>query len=186
MENTEESRINKEIFKRIIWRSSLNTSASLEHATTWTLTGVAATVTLLISNVDSVAKLVSLNGIKAALLSFSVSLLAALISKQVGFAVGTSLDTVKNLETHLLSDHGEQVMSGLTNSPNQLARELAEPFVGPMSFIVRRAGERGASDHLATEKRLIRFFCIQVYADILHGLFAIGALVTIALSIHLG
>jgi hypothetical protein len=185
MASTEEPLTNKEIFKRIIWRSSLNTSASLEHATTCTLTGVAATVTLLISNLDSLAKLVSLNGIKAAILLFSLSLLA-LISKQVGFAVGTSLDTVKNLETHLLSDYGEQVMSGLTNSPNQLVRELAEPFIWPMSFIVRRAGERGASDHLATEKRLIRLFCIQVCANILHGLFAIGALAAIALSIIRG
>ena len=184
MNNTEESRLNNDIFKKIVWRSCLAISARLEQNTTWSLTGVAATVALLISNLDSLSKLVSLNGIKTALVLLPLSLLAALISREVGIAVINSLETVKNLESYLLPENGEQLKSGVTISPSQLAREIAEPFLWPMSFIVRKAGERGAIDHLATDKRVIRLFCVQVYSNMFHGLFAIGAFLAIALSIH--
>jgi hypothetical protein len=44
------------IFKKFIWRSSIEIGDPLEKFTTWTIGGVAAIVGLLVSNLDSVGR----------------------------------------------------------------------------------------------------------------------------------
>jgi len=62
------------VFKKVVWRSTLALSESMEQATTWSITGIAAIVALLISNLDSVGKLVSPEGIRWSLILFTASL----------------------------------------------------------------------------------------------------------------
>ena len=172
------------VFKKVIWRSTLAAGGGLEQFTTWTLTGIGAIVGLLISNLDSVSKIVSLAGIESALVLFTLSLLAAVISKQFGMAIANGLETINKVEGLLHSPEGQHLMGAMTIPPKQLVRELAEPFVWPMSTIIRRSGERGVTDYLSPDKRLVRFFCAQVYLNILHGLLALSALLVIGLSIQ--
>jgi hypothetical protein len=75
-------------------------------------------------------------------------------------------------------------MGTMTIEPKQLTRELAEPFLWPTSTIMRKSGERGIRDYLSADKRLIRLFCVQLYLNVLHGMFAGAALITLALSIR--
>lgn len=63
------------VFKKVIWQGTLEMGEALERSTTWTIGGIAAIVGLLLSNLDSVAKIVSLEGVKLSILLFTASLL---------------------------------------------------------------------------------------------------------------
>lgn len=172
------------VFKQTIWRSTLATGAAMEQFTTWTVTGIAAIVVLLVSNIESVSKIISHCGLKAGIVLLTVSLLAGVISKQIGMAVANGLETVNRLEALLHSQGGKRLMAGMSSEPRQLMRELSEPFLWPISILVRQGGELGVTDYTATEKRLIRQFCVQLYFYVIHALLAVAALMTLALSIH--
>ncbi len=172
------------VFKKVIWRSTLSSGTAIEQFTTWTLTGIGAIVGLLISNLDSVSKIVSLTGIKSAIVLFTLSLLAAVVSKQIGIAVTSGLETTNKTEDLLNSPEGQQLMGSMTISPRQLVTELAEPFLWPISVITRWSGERGLSDYTSGDKRLVRLFCIQLYLSFTHGILALSALLVIGLSIR--
>ena len=72
------------VFKKVIWRGTLALGEGLDQFTTWTITGIAAIVALLVSNLDSISQIVSAGGLRGALILFTVSLLAAVTSKQIG------------------------------------------------------------------------------------------------------
>jgi hypothetical protein len=128
---------------------------------------------------DSVSKIVSAGGLKSGLILFTFSLFVAVISKQVGMALANGLETINKLESLLNSEEGQRLMSTMSIESIELTRELAEPFFWPMSRIVRRGGEQGVRDYLSADKRLIRLFCVQLYLNILHILFAGAALITL-------
>ena len=171
------------VFKRLIWRSTLASGEALERFTTWTIGGVAAVLGVMVSNVDSVAKIVSLNGIKTSILLFTLSLLAGALSKQLGMAVASGVNTLKQVEVLLGSDAGQELMSHMTSSPIDLVREMSEPFLWPLSVYMRKAGERGLTDYLSGDKRFVKMFCLQLAFNALHNLLAVAALLAIGLSI---
>lgn len=171
------------VFKKFIWRSTVEIGESLEKSTTWTIGGVAAIAAALISNLDSVAKIASLNGIKIALVLFALSLLFGALSKQIGMAVVAGLGTLKRTETMLNSAAGQNLMDQMTIEPRQLVKELAEPFLWPISASFRKGGERGIVDYVASDKRFVKMFCIQIAFNALHVLLAVSAFFAIGFSI---
>jgi len=170
-------------FKKFVWRSTLEVGEALERSTTWTIGGVAAIETVLVSNLDSVAKIASLEGIKISVVLFTLSLLFGALSKQVGMAVVAVVNTVKQTEALLDSEVGQQLMGQMKIEPKQLVQELAEPFLWPLSTFVRKGGERGLVDYLAGYKRLVKMFCFQIVFNGLHVLLTVAALFVIGLSI---
>jgi len=170
-------------FKKIIWRSTLAVSGSIEQFTTWTITGITAIVGLVVSNVDSVAMIVSLEALKSSIILFTLSLLAGVVSKQLGMSVSNGIKTMNDLEDVLNSDNGRQLINNMTIDLRQLMQEVSAPFFWPLSAIMRRSGENGITDYLSADKMLVRLFCIQFYVNAFHGLFAAAALITIAWSI---
>lgn len=172
------------IFKRIIWRSVLGIGTSMEQFTTWTITGIAAIIGLVISHLESVSTIVGAGGLRWSLVLFTFSLLAGVVSKQVGMAVAHGLDTINKMEALLQSEDGQRLMSAMTIEPRQLTRDIAAAFLWPLSFFMRRSGERGVQDYSTADRRFIRLFCIQLYFNLLHGLLAAGAVITLALSIR--
>lgn len=171
------------LFFKVIWRTTLQTSATLETFSTWTITGVAGIAALLISNLDSIASIASLTGIKLTIMLFAFSLLTGAISKQFGMAVATGLHTLRETENLLYSESGQALMEKMTIEPRNLVSELSKPFLWPISLMMRRGGEKGISDALAQDKKFVRLFCFQLLFSALHELSAIVALVVIALSI---
>src|SRR5206468_4105296 len=117
------------------------------------------------------------------LILFAFSLLFGVMSKQIGMAVANGLETANRLEALLASENGRHLMSQMTVEPRQLMNELAEPFLWPISVLVRRSGARGITDYAAADRRFIRFLCIQLYFNMVHALLAAAAVVTLALSI---
>lgn len=171
------------VFKKIIWRSTLTVGGSIEQFTTWTITGIAAIVGLVLSNVDSVAKIVSLEALKSSIILSTLSLLAGVVSKQLGMAVSNGIKTMNELEGVLNSDNGRQLMDNMTIEPRQLMHEVSAPFFWPLSAIMRRSAEKGITDYLSADKTFVRLFCIQLCVNAIHGLLAVAVLITIAWSI---
>jgi hypothetical protein len=170
-------------FKKIIWRSTLAVSGSIEQFTTWTMTGITAIVGLVVSNVDSVAKIVSLEALKSSIILFTLSLLAGVVSKQLGMTVSNGIRTMNELEGVLNSDNGRLLINNMTIDLRQLMQEVSTPFFWPLSAIMRRSGENGITDYLSADKMFVRLFFIQLCFNAFHGLFAAAALITIAWSI---
>jgi len=171
------------VLKKFIWRSTVGVGETLERSTTWTIGGVAAIVAVVISNLDSVAKFTSLNGIKSSVILFTLSLLFGALSKQVGMAVVAGVNTLKETEALLNSAAGQQLMNQITIEPRQLVQELAEPFLWPLSTFVRKGGERGIVDYVSGDKRFVKMFCLQIAFNALHVVLAVAALFAIGFSI---
>ena len=173
----------EQVFKKLTWRSTLALSESMEQATTWSITGIAAIVALFISNLDSVGKLVSPEGLRWSLIFFTASLIAGALSKQCGMAIGKAIATAEKIEGLLSSEQGRALILQLSTPLAQLMDEIAEPFWWPLSTMMRKSGRRGITDYLSSDKTFITLFCIQMLLVNLHGLFAAIGLVVIAASI---
>jgi hypothetical protein len=171
------------VFKKFIWRSTLDSGEALERFTTWTVGGIAAIVGLMISNLDSIARIASVSGIRTSILLFSLSLLAGAASKQFGMAVTSGISRLRRTEDLLESEAGQTLMDQMTTAPRDIVREVAEPFLWPLSSLVLRGGERGLTDYVAADKRFVKMFCLQLGFNLLHTVLAIAALFSIAFSI---
>ena len=171
------------VFKKMIWRSTVEIGGALERSTTWTIGGVAAIVAVLVSNLESVARITSLGGIKISVILFTFSLLFGALSKQIGMAVMAGVNTLKQTEALLNSEASQDLMAKMTIEPRQLVQELAEPFLWPLSTLMRKSGERGLIDYVAGDKSFVKMFCFQVAFNALHVLLAVAALFVIGLSI---
>ena len=64
-------------------------------------------------------------------------------------------------------------------------KEIAEPFLWLLSWVMRRGGERGIRDYLSGDKRMVRMWCLQLYFNMLHSLLAVVALIVLAVSIKI-
>lgn len=171
-------------FKKIIWRNTIALSDSMEQATTWSISGVAAIAALMISNLDSVGKLVSTDGLRWSLILFTASIVAGAFGKQAGMALAKGVDLVNKTEGLLLTEEGQKLIGAMTTPPAQLMDELAEPYYWPLSIFMRNAGRKSLGDYLAADKNLVRLFCAQLVFIYLHGLLAAAGLMVIACSIY--
>jgi len=171
------------VFKKVIWRNTLALSESMEQATTWSITGVAAIAGLFISNLDSVGKLVRPEGLRWSLILFTGSLVVGAFSKQIGMAIVKGLAMVKKVEGMLSTEQGQALMSQMSTPLPQLMEEIAHPFYWPLSAMMRRSGKEGLKDDLPADKRFIRLFCAQLIFLYLHGLCAAAGFIVIACSI---
>lgn len=172
-----------QVFKRVVWRSVLSVAKGIEQSTTWTITGIAAIVALFISNLDAVSKIVTSGGMRWSLILFAAALLSGSISKILGMAVQSGVATLNEMESLLASEGGAKLMDEMTTDPRQLVAELAEPFVWPMSWFMKRGGEQGIADYLSSDKRFVRMFCWQIYLNLLHALLAFSAIIVVAIAI---
>lgn len=167
----------KHIFKKIIWRNTLEVSSKIEGFLTWTITGIAGIVGLIVSHIDSVEKIASVKSIKISILCFTLSLLAGVIAKQLGIVITNGLKTINEIEGILLSEDGKTLIRNLNINPKQLIEEMSSPFFWPLSRIMRKSGEKGITDYLAADKFLINLFCYQFYFNLAHFLLVVSGLI---------
>lgn len=170
-------------FKKIVWRSIIDSGQSTELYTIWSIGGVAVIVGLLITNLESISKIVPVEGIKISIILFVLSLLAGAISKQVGMAVSSGVNTLREMESLLESKAGQELVSQIKAEPTELVRDFSRPFIWPMSIMVCRAAEKGIEDQLTEDKRFIKMFSLQIIFNMIHNLLALGAILSIGLFI---
>jgi len=174
----------EEIFKKVSWRSVISSSNAMEKWVTWTLTGTAAIIALFVANLSSVSEIVSQSGIQWSLFLLALSLISGGVAKQVGMAVQSGLHTMREIEALLGSEEGQDLMDGMEIEPEKLIDDLAEPFWWPLSVSIKNAGKRGLKDYLAGDKRIVKLFCIQLYATNTHAILIAAAIIVVAFSLH--
>lgn len=173
----------EDVFKRIVWRNVLAIGGGMQQFTTWTITGTAGIIAFFVGHLDSISDIVSDRGVSWSLTLLALSVLAGVVSKQFGMAVAHSLVTITKMETFLQGPDGQRLMSEMSIAPKQLNKEIADPFLWPLSSLMRRSGERGGKDHSAADTHFIRLFCVQLYTNLLHTLLAAAAIIILAASI---
>ena len=89
-----------------------------------------------------------------------------------------------DIEGLLKSEQGRKLLAEITLPSRQMVKEVAAPFVWPMSWFMQRFGELGIQDYLSGDKRMIKMFCWQIYSNLLHCLLAVAAVIVLALSIN--
>jgi hypothetical protein len=170
------------LIKKVVWRGVVSIGGTMEKATTWSITGVAAITALLVSNLHSLSIIVAIGRIRTVIILFTISLVTGAASKVVGMATTAGLKSVRELEETFSAEQHQNLMRQMSTAPQQFVREVAEPFLWPLSVLMRRSGERGSSDYLSADKKFVRLFCIQLYLNALHGLTAAVALLLLAFS----
>ncbi len=61
----------------------------------------------------------------------------------------------------------------------QLINDLASPYWWPLSTLMRKSGEAGIKDYLSSDKRFVKMFCLQLYTNMLHIVFAALAIIAV-------
>jgi hypothetical protein len=173
------------LLKKFSWRGIVAIGESMEKSTTWSVAGTAAIAGLVISQLASVSIMIPVSRIRLSLLLLTASILIGAVSKQIGMAVTAGLKSTRELEELLTDEHHKKSMREMTITPRELAIDMAQPFLWPLSIAIRRGGIRGVTDYLAADKTFVMLFCIQLYLNALHMLLGLCALLTLVLSIKL-
>jgi hypothetical protein len=170
--------------KKVVWRGVVAIGETMEKSTTWTIAGVAAIAGLVIGQLASVSAMIPIDRIRLSLILLTASILIGAISKQVGMALAAGLKSIKEVEELLSDERYIKFMAAMTINSREFMREVAQPFLWPISVMMRRSGGRSVTDYLSADKRLVRLFCVQLYLNALHVLLAVFALLTLVLSIR--
>jgi len=153
--------------------------------TLWFITGIAAIIGLLISNLDSASLLIEFAYIKAALILLIVSLFFGLVARSYAIAAEGSVRTANRLYEVFTSPEGSKMMEDLVREGldlSTLSKDLSEPFYGPMKSQFQKAGDAGAQDFLISEKRGVKWFCHFIYAAVFQGIFAFSGLISLIIG----
>jgi hypothetical protein len=98
-------------------------------------------------------------------------------------SVASGLESIKQIEAVLLSEAGQRLMDDMTIEPEKLSEEIADPYLWPMSWLMRYSSRNGQSDPLIADKRLVKIFCLQLFFNFWHFFLAIAALIAVACSL---
>lgn len=164
--------------QQLTWRTTVSISGTLEKASTWSIGGVAAISGLIISNLESVGKIVGPTSLKVALLLFTFSILFGAVSKFVGMGLAVGQKAVSRMEEFVLELQGKGLVLSLTLE--QFGEAISAPFLWPIRNYIKWNVARSAKDPLASDKLFVRLFCIQVYANLLHVLLVIAGFLVVA------
>jgi hypothetical protein len=149
----------------------------------WCITGVAAILALIISQLESISKIVSEGGLRWGLVFLTSSMLLGAIVKQFGIALEKGLETIDSLYAELLTPEGKAMIEAIEMPPEELHNKIAEPFLWPLKGMMSRSAKQGAVDHIAGEKRYIRLLSLQIILSFLQSVTAVVGLLCMALSI---
>lgn len=149
-------------FLRITWNYSLQAAGPMGEFSAWCLTGVAAIAALIIANIATVTASTSEGTVRNSLLSFTVSILAGALTKQLGIALTAGLRILDDFYAEAESEEFCQMIAAIQVNPKQVHSLLARPFWPVIRSYVRRCAEAGSKDWLRSEKRFVGLFCFQL------------------------
>lgn len=174
----------EEKFLRLGWLTLLDSADEIEKLATWILTGVAATVALLIANASSVLQLVSNSSFKMGIVLFLASIACGLVAKERGISIRVGNALLKQMYSELISEEGRAMLAAMRQEQlpaTCVADKFAQPFLWPISAVVRKGAMRGSQGNpLNSEHRLVRRWCWMTFAAFAQSIFAvlaIGALI---------
>ncbi|MGZ4976638.1 MAG: hypothetical protein ACXV8O_05740 [Methylobacter sp.] len=149
---------------RLIYIRTLSICKPVEEFATWLLTGEAVILGAIIVNVETISKVLSSLNLSWGIALLVSSLLAGVITKQLGLAICAGLALNEQILEELDSPEGLVAIKGMIDSPEEFKQELLSAFLPPLRGIMKRSFDRGSKDPLSGEKKLTFFLSIQLYS----------------------
>ena len=160
----------KQHLQRLAYVGALSVAEPAEHFATWLLTGTAAILGLIIVNVDAVSNVLSEGSLRWGLSLMTLSMLCGVITKQLGIAIKRGVALLDELYAELNTPRGGAIQELLrTPIDDVFTKEMVSPFLPPFKSFMLKSMQHGATDALASEKRFIKMFCLQMYASYAQG-----------------
>ena len=163
-----------------IWRTLLSMAGRVSDQYRWMLTGLAAMLALLVTNLDSIQKVVSVGHLKLALVMLILSVALASVAYMLSTALIARNEVMLKLESVLGAMQG-QAQVAMANP--ELRQEFCQSFVGPMRWILVRSMNKGANDPFASERGSIKLVVCQAYAMWLSVVLAVAGLIALVLGL---
>jgi hypothetical protein len=151
----------EERFLRASFLGLLSGVGSLESAATWLLTGTSAMVGLMITQVESITKVINLTAFKVGLVCLALSIVAGVIARMMAWTIETRQKAMDHLISYLNSLEAKEHMRAMHAKEitrSQLSEKMTRPLLWPMSWTARRSLTR-PHDPLGSEKSSVRSYC---------------------------
>lgn len=168
---------------RLTYVGILSMAEPVEEFSTWLLTGTAAILALIVTNISSITPTISGFGLNWGLTLLTISMVAGVIAKQLGIAIRKGVALVEAMYAELQTPQGATILQNAQMNSETLAKAVSAPFLWPFNRMMEKGALIGATDPISGEKRFIKLFSVQLYASYLQGGLAAVGLLFFALGI---
>ncbi len=152
--------------------------------TLWVVTGEAAFLGLIISNVESISKIISQFSLKWGVVLLVFSILCGVIAKHIAMAVGMMVCLTEQMYKEFNSEEGQLIFSNLKTPINDIGEKLSEPFLWPLRGYMKPRFHAGAKDVLTTEKKAVRWLCFYIYFSAAQWILGLAGILCFAFGIN--
>jgi hypothetical protein len=174
----------KAIAATLILEAVGKASAMLDSFSGWLLGGFAAAVALLIAQLSSLTKYISLSTIRGCLVLFIISVITALIQKYISSAIQAASQSATAARDILVKEPFSNFVPSLRL--DVFLSEVERAIFFPVRLLVRRSFEKiRQGDLTAGAINFARWAQIQGYLVLFQSILLLGAILTILLSLKL-
>lgn len=169
--------------QRLAFTNTLTMANPMGEYATWLLTGTATIIGAILVNIENISKMLSIPALHWGLTLLVGSMLIGVIVKQCGIGIASGVSTMDAMYSEMENPAGQEMLKNLTLNPEDLKEAMSSAFLWPISIIVKNACAKNTTDLLASEKRLIKVLCMQIYLIWTQGLFGTVGLLILAFGI---
>jgi hypothetical protein len=169
--------------QRLAFTNTLTMANPMGEYATWLLTGTATIIGAILVNIENVSKILSISALHWGLTFLVSSMLIGVFVKQCGIGIASGVSTMDTMYSEMEKPAGQEMLQKLTLNTEDFKEAMSSAFLWPISIIVKKACEKSATDFLASEKRLIKLLCVQIYLIWAQGIFGMIGLLILAFGI---
>ena len=152
----------------------------------WVVTGEAAFLGLVISNIESISKILSPWSLKLGITLLVFSILCGVIAKHIAMAVELMVNLIEQTYKEFNSEEGQAMFQGLQTPINDIAEKISNPFLWPLSGYMKRSFQAGTKDFLSGEKKAVKWLCFHFYFSVAQWLLGLAGILCFAFGIKTG
>jgi hypothetical protein len=170
-------------FLRAIYVSMLGMAAPTGEFAAWCITGVAAILALVISQLASISKIVDEASLRWGIVLLTCSMLIGASVKQIGIALQKGLEMLDKLYAEFSTADGKATIQAINIPPDEIQKKMVEPFLWPLRAMMWRSAQKGAVDYIAGEKLYLKLLSFQIILAFAQSLTAAFGLLWMAFGI---
>ncbi len=152
--------------------------------TLWVVTGEAAFLGLILSNIESVSKILSPCSLKWGIVLLVLSILCGVIAKHIAMAVEMMIGLIEEMYKEFNSEEGHSILSSLTTPIADIAEKISKPFLWPLRGYMKKRFQIGTKDFLNGEKKAVKWLCYYFYFSIAQWILGLAGILSFALGIR--
>ena len=169
--------------QRLAFTNTLTMANPLGEYATWLLTGTATIIGAILVNIENISKIFSISALHWGLTLLVISMLIGVFVKQLGIGISNGVLTIDTMYSEMENPAGQEMLQNLTLNTEDFKEVMSSTFLWPISIFVKKACAQSTIDFLASEKRLIKSLCVQIYLIWAQGIFGTVGLLILAFGI---